>query len=232
MKPQKSNKPAHRPVQRDESGELAQVLRFTPAAWAKLYWFCHHGETEIGGFGITSPSDPLLVIDFVTVKQKTTCVSVIFDDVAVADFFEDQVDQGRKPGEFSRIWCHTHPGNSPFPSSTDEETFARVFGHCDWAVMFILACGGKTYARLRFNIGPRGEMLVPVLVDYSVAFEGSNHEAWKAEYDANVKPDPTDRMCWGLVESELDPESEVELLEQLEEPEWELDLEYESEVIP
>ena len=57
------------------------------------------------------------------------------DDEAVSVFFEDQVDLGRKPEQFFRLWCHTHPGDSPDPSSIDEETFARVFGRCDWAVM-------------------------------------------------------------------------------------------------
>jgi len=49
-------------------------------------------------------------------------VTVEFDDAAVADFFDEQVDQGRRPEEFSRIWLHTHPGASAQPSHTDEET--------------------------------------------------------------------------------------------------------------
>jgi len=73
------------------------VLRFTPTAWAKLQFFCHHGETEIGGFGITPAGDLLLIEDFVTVKQTATPVSIAFDDMAVADFFECQVDAGRRP---------------------------------------------------------------------------------------------------------------------------------------
>src|SRR5947209_14095353 len=46
--------------------------------------------------------------------------------------------------QFARLFMHTHPGNSPQPSATDEETFARVFGRCDWAVMFILARDRKS----------------------------------------------------------------------------------------
>jgi hypothetical protein len=64
------------------------VLRFSPTAWAKLQWFCHHGETEIGGFGITSGGDLLLVEDFLTVRQEVTVVSVSFEDAAVADLFD------------------------------------------------------------------------------------------------------------------------------------------------
>ncbi|MGA2501079.1 MAG: hypothetical protein ABSH20_25355 [Tepidisphaeraceae bacterium] len=165
------------------------VLRFTPTAWAKLQCFCHCGDTEIGGFGITSAEDLLLVEDFQTVQQAVTSVSVAFDDTAVADFFEDQVDQGRKPEQFARIWLHTHPGNSPTPSFVDEETFARVFGKCDWAVMFVLAKGGKTYARLRFNVGPGGHLLIPVEVEYQAEFGPSDHEAWQLEYDINIHPE-------------------------------------------
>ena len=37
-------------------------------------------------------------------------------------------------------------------------------------MMFILALGGKSYARLRFNVGPGGSVVIPVVVDYSQAF--------------------------------------------------------------
>ncbi len=166
------------------------VLRFSPTAWAKLLFFCHHGETEIGGFGLTPPDDVLMVGEFVTVRQSATCVSVAFDDGAVADFFDGQVDAGRTPSQFARIWLHTHPGDSPEPSGTDEETFARVFGRCDWAVLFILARGGEHYARLRFNAGPGGYLLVPVQVDFLQSFVASDHAAWEEEYTANIHPEP------------------------------------------
>ena len=71
---------------------------------------------------------------------------------------------------------------------TDEETFDRVFGRSDWAVMFILACEGQPYARLRFNVGPRAEFELPVGVDYTRPFGGCNHAAWEREYLAKVHP--------------------------------------------
>ena len=83
------------------------VLHFTAYAWAKLQWFCHYGDTEIGGFGITQANDFLLIEDFVTIKQEVTCVSVSFDDEFVSEFFEQQVDFGRRPEQFVRIWAHT-----------------------------------------------------------------------------------------------------------------------------
>ncbi len=86
------------------------MLRFSPTAWAKLLHFRDRGQTEIGGFGISKPDDLLFVHDFLTVKQEVTVASVSFDDNAVADFFEDQVDAGRKPEQFGRIWLHIGVG--------------------------------------------------------------------------------------------------------------------------
>ena len=122
------------------------------------------------------------------VEQATTVASVSFDDEAVADLFDQQVDAGVDPQRFARIWLHTHPGDSAEPSATDEETFERVFGSCNWAVMFILAKGGQTYARVRFNVGPGGQAHLPVAVDYEQPFEASDHEAWEADYERCVHP--------------------------------------------
>jgi hypothetical protein len=122
------------------------------------------------------------------VRQETTAVTVAFDDVAVAEYFDEQVAAGRQPAEFGRVWIHTHPGDSPQPSPTDEATFQRVFGRCDWAVMFILARSGATYARLQWNVGPRGAMELPVAVDYSQPFGATDAAAWQADYDRCVFP--------------------------------------------
>jgi proteasome lid subunit RPN8/RPN11 len=152
---QTPGKPETRPAPKPPKKEILRpVLRFSPTAWAKLLYFRDFGDTEVGGFGVTAKDHLLLVEDFVTVRQKVGVVSVSFDDDAVADFFDRQVDAGLKPMQFGRLWLHSHPGNSPHPSGTDEETFARVFGACDWAIMFVQARTGKTYARLRFNVGP------------------------------------------------------------------------------
>ena len=106
----------------------------------------------------------------------------------MAEFFDQQIDAGRHPQQFARVWVHTHPGSSAQPSSVDEETFARVFGPCDWAVMAILARGGETYAQLHWRQG--GAVRIPMRVDvrFDVPFVGSDQEAWQAEYDAHVHP--------------------------------------------
>src|SRR3954452_11642863 len=114
------------------------VLRFSPTAWSKLLFLRDAGDTQIGAFGISAPDDLLLVEDVQLVAQTCTWVHVEFEDEAVANFFDDQVDAGRRPDSFGRLWMHTHPGSSADPSGTDELTFSRVFGPSDWAVMFIL----------------------------------------------------------------------------------------------
>ncbi len=161
-------------------------LRFSPTAWAKLVYLRDLGSTEVGGFAISAADDLLLVEDVRMVRQRCTSVTVKFDDQAVADYFDQQIDAGLRPEQFSRIWVHTHPGSSPAPSNTDETTFARAFGLMDWALMFILAEEGQTYARLRFNVGPGGEIIIPVCIDYTSPFAASDQPSWEEEYTANL----------------------------------------------
>jgi hypothetical protein len=135
------------------------------------------------------------VEDVQLVKQTCSWAHVAFDDESVADLFDAQVDAKRQPEQFARIWVHTHPGDCPQPSLTDEQTFQRVFGRSDWAVMFILAQQGQTYARLRFNVGPGGAIEIPVEVDYRGPFTGSDLVAWEQEYLANVCPEFASETC-------------------------------------
>ena len=161
-------------------------LRFTPYAWAKLLYLRDIGPTEVGGFGISAADDLLLVEDIELVAQTCTAVSVEFDDDAVADFFDRQVDFGRQPEQFARIWIHTHPGASAAPSGTDEETFDRCFGGVDWAIMFILAEKGWTYTRARFNVGPGTERRLRCRTDFGCLFPAADPDAWFDEYVENV----------------------------------------------
>jgi len=172
------------------------VLTFAPLAWLKLQFFCHAGPTEIGGFATAAADNLLYVEEFQTVRQQVTPLSVQFDDQAVADFFDACVDRGLTPDRFARIWCHTHPAASVEPSTTDEETFWRSFGGCDWAVMFILGRTGLSSARLSFAAGPRGDVHLPVEVDWA-AWPASAPDAlpdlvadWSAEFTAHIHPLP------------------------------------------
>jgi hypothetical protein len=202
--------------------QLEPMLRFSPTAWAKLIFMRDFCDSEVGAFGIAPTDDLLYIEDIKLVKQKVSCVTVAFDDDAVADFFDQQVDEGRKPEQFARCWIHTHPGNSSTPSITDEQTFARVFGGCDWSVMFIIDQNGNTYARMRFGVGPGGQIKLPVAVDYSLSFVGSDMQAWKTEYLQNVKQEtlePTKQQtaaCDELLGFEQAFPPSDELLEQIE----------------
>jgi hypothetical protein len=187
------------PFRHRSSWDRPRCLTFTPLAWLKLQWFCHAGPTEVGGFGISAGDELLVVEDFITLGQDTTSASVRFRDEALADFFDRCIDAGLSPQRFARIWCHTHPADSVTPSGTDEDTFARVFGACDWSVMFILGRTGKTYARLAFAAGPGAAVPLPVAVDWSAwpAFLpdpgwslDSQIRCWQQEYAAHVHPGP------------------------------------------
>ena len=171
------------------------TLRFSPLAWLKLQYLCHAGQTEVGAFGISAPEDLLYIQRIETVLQGTTTASVAFSDSSVADHFDRCADEGIGPERCGRIWIHTHPGSSAEPSSVDEETFARVFGPCDWGVMFILSRTGQTYARLRLNAGPGAAVLLPVSVDWpawaSLADQAGpdlpDHlRLWRHEYATNI----------------------------------------------
>jgi hypothetical protein len=174
-------------------------IRFAALAWLKLQYFCHAGDSEISGFAITSHNDPLYVEDFVTVRQHASWMSVSLDDQAVADFMDRWVDQGLPLQNVLRIWIHTHPGASVEPSSVDEATFARVFGACDWAVMFILGRTGNTYARLAIQVGPGATLQLPTEVDWTAWPKAVNDPAfalagcltqWREEFAANILPFP------------------------------------------
>jgi proteasome lid subunit RPN8/RPN11 len=150
----------------------ARRLVFAPAAWPKWMFLCHAGPTEVAGFGLSSAADPLYLDDVLVRRQRATAVTVAFEDAAVADVFDRMADAGLPPAQFARVWLHTHPGASVAPSRTDEVTFARAFGGCDWSIVAILGRTGRTDARLRFSAGPGGSLELPTAVDWP---------AWPAE---------------------------------------------------
>ena len=182
------------------SPPLRRRLTFSPLAWLKLQFLCHAGPTEVAAFGLAAEDDPLYLDDILVVRQRCTPVTVAFDDEAVADLFDSMVDAGIPPGRFARVWLHTHPGASVEPSGTDEETFHRVFGGCDWAVMAILGRTGNTFARLTFNAGPGGSLNLPVQVDWA-DWPATAHvlaeqvPMWGQQYAERVMAEP-----WGWPE--------------------------------
>jgi len=180
-------------------GHDRRRLTLSPPAWLKWQYLCHAGPTEAAAFGLSAEDDPLYLDDLLVVKQRVTAVTAAFDDAAVADLFDDLTDAGFAPARFARVWLHTHPGCSPEPSRTDEATFARAFGRCDWAVMAVLSRSGRTYARLHFAAGPGGSVELPVAVDWAawplVATDPGRPLSavaaeWRREYAALVVPVP------------------------------------------
>jgi proteasome lid subunit RPN8/RPN11 len=172
-------------------------LTFHPLAWLKLAYFCQNGNTEIAGFAITAKDNPLYIEEFVTVRQHNSSVTVSLDDQAVADYLDRCVDVGLPPQQVLRVWLHTHPGASAHPSGTDEDTFERVFGSCDWAIMFILSRTGETYARLSLRVGPGAVVLLPVAVNWAawptivndpVFSLAARFAEWQQEFTAHIQP--------------------------------------------
>jgi proteasome lid subunit RPN8/RPN11 len=168
------------------------VLYFSPRSWAKLQYLCHLGPTEVGAMLVRSDrAFPLYVTDVVLIKQKANSVFNEFDDEALATFCDAQADKGQASDQYNNVWAHTHPGSSPDPSSTDETCFATAFGTFPWRVMFILARGGQTYARLAYK-RPRMDVTLDVRVDWAALRDPAAHpteadfKAWKAEYEAAV----------------------------------------------
>lgn len=172
-----------------------RCLMFSPLAWLKLQFLCHLGPTEVGAFAISATENPLYVTHILTVKQVTSATTVAFDDSAVADYFDFCVDQGLKPAQFGRCWVHTHPGSSALPSGTDEETFRRVFGSSDWAIMAILSRTGRTYARLQINTGPGARTILRCQVDWKAwprelaeSTLAQHLQDWHQEFEQNIHP--------------------------------------------
>ncbi|MFT3881151.1 MAG: hypothetical protein QM703_15995 [Gemmatales bacterium] len=88
----------------------ALKLRCSPLAWLKWQFLAHAGPTEVAGFGLSAPYDPLYLEDILVIGQRATAMTVAFDDAAVADLFDRMTDAQISPHRFARVWLHSHPG--------------------------------------------------------------------------------------------------------------------------
>jgi len=161
-------------------------LRLTPYAWAKLMWMRDKGNTEVAGYCVTGTSDPLLVTDFVLIKQECTIVTFDLDSEDIVEYTDRMMDEGLAPWQCMNILAHTHPSNDTTPSGVDEENFEAAFSHPNWAIMLIVGQDGSAYCRLKMNTGPGTISLLDVVIEYGVQFNGSNPEEWEKEYKAKV----------------------------------------------
>lgn len=168
-------------------------LRFSPTAWYKILYMRESVDVEVSGFGISSKEDPLFVQDFVLIKQVSSVASTDMDDESVANHMENMAELGYQPAECMRIWIHTHPANSATPSSTDEATFLKAFGNCNWAVMFIMASGGVNTAHMMFNAGVKSVFKIPTCIDYNAEII----KEWDEEIAKNVEEYVFPQIAYG-----------------------------------
>lgn len=147
-------------------------LRFTPATWHQWHALCAAADTEIGCYGISSPDDPLLVVELCVPEQECTSAAVDVEPTAIARHIGECMSRGIPPERSCRIWLHTHPGQSAQPSGTDEKYWAECEqAQQHGAVMAMLAKGGQTFARVRLvdaMLGPV-DVTIPVECDLSEA---------------------------------------------------------------
>lgn len=93
------------------------------------------------------------------------------------------------PQNSFRVWLHTHPGNSPSPSSTDREEFNKLLAMGQpWLVMLIIAQDLSIHGEVGFKVGDeylRGD--ASLQVDWSlISDEPIDVDALEKEYDEMV----------------------------------------------
>jgi len=180
-------KPKEDPVPKHIREKSPTALTFTPRAWAKLAYMRDRGTSEVSGFGISHPNDPMLITDFRLVEQINTSTFTEFVDKALANYVEDMaINEKIGPARCFRVWIHTHPNMSPTPSGHDESTFARVNGESSWGVMCVVA-DTKEYARLIVNNaeGMSVQRELSVRLGLYTPFDAvteDDYKAWEQEY--------------------------------------------------
>lgn len=109
-----------------------------------------HAQTpsflEVSLLGQSYDEDHLnYIVDLHCIPQECAYGATEPTDEGVLKFLEDKIiDEGIGPNLCGRFWAHTHPGKSPDPSSTDEDTFKKWFKDSDYGVMYILADGADS----------------------------------------------------------------------------------------
>jgi len=174
------------PIKKQYRVQGVPVLKVTPYVWQKLLYLRDKSQNEIGFFGITKEDDPLYIIDLAVLKQKVGPASVEFDGPDIARFWMKCDSENLIPAQYTRVWIHTHPGNSATPSGTDENTFTRHWGQSDWALMVVVARDNTTTVRLRYNTGIPADYQLNMKIEYDADFPGSNKTLWDQEFTENV----------------------------------------------
>ena len=168
------------------------TIYFTPYSWSKLIFLRDAVSTEIGMFGINGDSArPELVTDMIVPKQSCTTATVDCDVDHLQDLQLDCFESGLAPWQISRVWIHTHPdGCGPQPSHTDLEQFAEFASETDYYVFVILSKTGESYGEIRYSRPAHIARNVPIAIDWSYPFSGSDHADWQSLAKRVSKPAP------------------------------------------
>lgn len=167
----------------------AMRMEFTLNAWTKLLWFRDRGPTEVGGIGVLDPDNLSRITDFVPLKQECSDIETNLDKEDVHRFQLDMMEKELPWDCFSRVWIHTHPGDSAHPSSTDWDAFnGPSMTDPDWSCMLIVSKTGNISCRIRYNIGPGTITEVPVDIS-GIPAPGSrmDMDEWEDTYKNNIK---------------------------------------------
>ncbi len=163
------------------------IIYLTPYAFAKLQFWRDAGDTEITCFAVdvARTDGSILIVDYIMPGHDATVVSVDIEADDLADLMEEAAAAGIDAARLTRLWQHTHPGDSASPSSVDEAQ-CREFAGGDWHAMLILAKGGEWYARIDVAGPVPHSTLCDVRIDWqadSPAVDDFTRKEWQATYD-------------------------------------------------
>lgn len=160
-------------------------IRISPHAYQKVAFFTRK-DVEVGGFAITSPEDPSLILDFVVLPQTSSSCEFDFSPDGMQNYLNEMVDAGISPNNCFRMYIHTHPGNSPQPSSVDNEQFDKLMQDYPWFGMIIFAKDLSTYARVKMTQGCGLEAELDLEIDWDVPCEPVDFNELDKIFDEKV----------------------------------------------
>ena len=146
------------------------------------------GNTEVTGFFISEPSDPLTIIDAKLIKATCNPIHVDIDPNDMLTFYRKMFEQGIYTNQLN-IWWHTHPKMSPTPSCTDYETFDELNNDRNVGIMFILADDFNYHAEITVKDPISGISCSENLQMKIFSHPNTKHEDYetiKKEYEQNV----------------------------------------------
>lgn len=129
-------------------------IRFTSAAWDKMWQYTYSVKEEISGYGhVVMAKDPdgtdiFLVDDILIFKQTVSGADTEIDAASVAALMAELHRRGES-AEHWRLWWHSHNNMAVFWSGTDETAMgpANNIGR-DWLISVVVNFKRETKGRL------------------------------------------------------------------------------------